>query len=47
MSSEKKDINHEKLRLFSQNIRKKILQMAFDAGSSSAHFGGALSIVEI
>tara|TARA_B100000989_G_scaffold264256_2_gene216581 strand:- start:1267 stop:2115 length:849 start_codon:yes stop_codon:yes gene_type:complete len=47
MSSEKKDINHKKLRLFSQNIRKKILQMAFDAGSSSAHFGGALSIVEI
>ena len=47
MSSEKKDINHKKLRLFSQNIRKKILQMEFDAGSSSAHFGGALSIVEI
>ena len=28
-------------------MRKKILQMAFDAGASSAHFGGALSIVEI
>ena len=47
MSSEKKNVNLEKLRIFSQNIRKKILQMAYDAGSSSAHFGGALSIVEI
>ena len=28
-------------------MRKKILQMAFAAGSSSSHFGGALSIVEI
>ena len=47
MSSVKKDIDFEKLRLFSQNIRRKILEMAYDAGSSSAHFGGALSIVEI
>ncbi len=47
MSSAKKDIDFEKLRLFSQNIRRKILEMAYDAGSSSAHFGGALSIVEI
>ena len=45
MSSDKKDI--EKIELFSKNIRKSILQMAFDAGASSAHFGGALSIVEI
>ena len=45
MYFEKKNI--EKIQLFSKNIRKKILQMAFDAGASSAHFGGALSIVEI
>ena len=45
-SEKKKDIDLERLNYF-QNLRKKILQMAFDAGSSSAHFGGALSIVEI
>ena len=43
MSSVKKDIDFEKLRLFSQNIRRKILEMAYDAGSSSAHFGGAVA----
>ncbi len=31
----------------SKNIRKKILQMAMEAGSSSAHIGGALSITDI
>ena len=32
---------------FSKNLRSKILDMAFEAGSNSSHFGGALSIVEI
>ena len=35
------------ITLFSKNIRSKILDMAFEAGSNSSHFGGALSIVEI
>lgn len=39
------DINS--IRKFSKNLRSKILDMAFEAGSSSSHFGGALSIVEI
>jgi len=40
-----KDI--DKIKLFSKNVRFKILDMAFEAGSNSSHFGGALSIVEI
>jgi transketolase len=39
------DIN--KIKNFSLAIRKNILDMAFAAGASSAHLGGALSIVEI
>ena len=42
----KKD-NIEKVKKFSIEIRKHILEMAFSAGASSSHFGGALSIVEI
>jgi transketolase len=34
-------------REFSKNLRKKILDLSFYAGSSSSHFGGALSSVEI
>jgi transketolase len=37
----------KKIEVFSNNIRKLILEMAFEAGASSAHFGGALSIAEI
>jgi transketolase len=37
----------EKIVIKSKNIRKKILQMAMEAGSSSAHIGGALSIADI
>ncbi len=37
----------EKIINASKNIRKKILTMAMEAGSSSAHIGGALSIVDI
>ena len=39
------DIN--KIRNFSLALRKNIIDMAFTAGASSAHLGGALSIVEI
>ena len=35
------------LEEFSKKLRVKILDMALSAGSSSSHFGGALSIVEI
>ena len=36
-----------KIQKFSKSIRKNIIDMAFSAGASSAHLGGALSIVEI
>jgi len=36
-----------KIQKFSKSIRKNIVEMAFSAGVSSAHLGGALSIVEI
>ena len=32
---------------FSKQIRKKILDLSFYAGSSSSHFGGALSSADI
>tara|TARA_E500000331_G_scaffold321135_1_gene335203 strand:- start:354 stop:1190 length:837 start_codon:yes stop_codon:yes gene_type:complete len=35
------------IKNFALNVRKNILEMAVSAGSSSAHFGGALSITEI
>tara|TARA_Y100000294_G_C8566723_1_gene341180 strand:- start:2561 stop:3400 length:840 start_codon:yes stop_codon:yes gene_type:complete len=41
----KKEI--EKINEFAKKLRKNILLMSYTAGSSSAHFGGALSIVEI
>ena len=45
----KKDFSKEtrSIKLFSKNVRSKILDMAYEAGSNSSHFGGALSIVEI
>ncbi len=36
-----------KNKVFSNNLRKNILDMALNAGSASSHFGGALSIVDI
>ena len=46
MSGEKeKNLNN--IKDFTFQVRKNIIDMAFSAGSSSAHFGGALSIVEI
>ncbi len=45
MSSHTEDIN--KIKNFSLEVKKNILEMALAAGASSAHFGGALSIVEI
>ena len=35
------------IKNFALQVRKNILEMAVSAGSSSAHFGGALSIAEI
>ena len=35
------------IKNFAFQVRKNILEMAVSAGSSSAHFGGALSITEI
>ena len=46
MSQINQDID-KKIQIFSSNLRKHILKMAVTAGSNSAHFGGALSIVEI
>ena len=37
----------KKIKKFSVEVKKNILNMAFVAGASSSHFGGALSIVEI
>ena len=37
----------ENTKIFSYNVRKNILEMAYAAGASSSHFGGALSIAEI
>ena len=45
MNSKEEDI--KKIKKFSVEVRKNILNMAFVAGASSSHFGGALSIVEI
>ena len=39
--------NIEKIQDFSTKIRKNILEMAYSAGASSSHFGGALSIADI
>ena len=38
---------NKKIKKFSNNLRKTILQTALIAGHSSSHFGGALSSVEI
>ena len=35
------------IKKFSLNLKKTILEMAYEAGASSSHFGGALSILEI
>ena len=42
-----KNTKIEIIKKFSKNLRKNILNMAFSAGASSSHLGGALSIVEI
>ena len=43
---EKKNLKNE-IVSFSNDMRSNILEMSLSAGSSSSHFGGALSIVEI
>ena len=32
---------------FSRSVKRNILDMSLEAGASSAHIGGALSIVEV
>ena len=36
-----------KIKKMSQNMRRNILEMAYSSGSSSTHFGGGLSMVDI
>ena len=43
----KKTYDIKKTSEFSFNVRKKILEMSFNAGSASAHIGGALSSSDI
>ena len=45
--SKNKHITIDKIKDLSYEIKKNILEMAFSAGASSSHFGGALSIVDI
>ena len=42
-----KSFSEKDIKLFTSAIRKNILDMAFYAGASSSHFGGALSISEL
>ena len=44
---ESKENEIDNIKKFSLELRKNILEMAFSAGASSSHLGGALSIVEI
>ena len=43
----KKEETLKEIKNFSNRVKKNILEMAFSAGASSSHFGGALSIVDI
>ena len=47
MSESNKQSIARELKIFSNSIRKIILEMSLNAGSSSSHFGGALSIADI
>lgn len=47
MQKNSKSESIKKIEKFSLNLRKNIIDMAFYAGSSSAHIGGALSIADI
>ena len=37
----------KKIKKFSHELKKNVLEMAYCAGASSSHFGGALSILDI
>ena len=47
MQEDQRKLSLEKIKNFSIKVRKNILSMAYEAGSSSAHIGGALSIADI
>ncbi len=42
-----KKYEEEKIKIFSQNVKKNIVQMSLEAGAASSHLGGALSSVDI
>ena len=42
-----KENSIRKIKKMSQNMRRNVLEMAYLSGSSSTHFGGGLSIVDI
>ncbi|MDR1480532.1 MAG: transketolase [Planctomycetaceae bacterium] len=44
---EVKGVELKRLELMARKVRRRILDMAYAAGSSGAHLGGALSIVEL
>jgi transketolase len=44
---EKKQEKIKKIKKFSLQLKKNVLEMAYCAGVSSSHFGGALSILDI
>ena len=41
------EMEHLSIKKFAKNMRRNILDMALSAGTSSSHFGGALSITDI
>ena len=47
INKNKKEDTIKEIKNFSYRVRENILEMAFSAGASSSHFGGALSIVDI
>ncbi len=45
--ADKKETDIKKIKNFSKKLKRNILEMAYNAGASSSHFGGALSILDI
>ncbi len=45
--ADQKETDIKKIKNFSKKLKRNILEMAYNAGASSSHFGGALSILDI
>lgn len=45
--ADKTETDIKKIKNFSKRLKRNILEMAYNAGASSSHFGGALSISDI